>query len=314
MKKGFLVSVAVIFLSLWGFSAFAAQKLTLMLDWFPNIDHLPIYVARQQGYFSEKGLEIKILSPSDTSDALKLAASGSVDIAISYQPQTIIAASEGLDIIAVGRLIEHPLTTLLFLKGKGINKPSDLEGKRIGYTVPGLMDVLLKAFAKINGIKNYTPINVGFTIVPSLVAGKVDAIMGPFKTYETVELRHRGYQAGYFELEQWGIPDYDELIFVCGAKALKEKEKLIKIFSMAVDRGIAYSRANPEKALEQYFKAVPEADKKTETEAFKLTLPYFSYSQKHDVRRWQRFADFSLKYGLVDRPVDVKSVIKVWDK
>ncbi len=309
MKKRFIVSVAVLLLSLWAFSAFAAQKLTLMLDWFPNVDHLPIYVARQQGYFSEKGLEIKILSPSDTSDALKLAASGSVDIAISYQPQTIIAASEGLDIIAVGRLIEHPLTTLLFLKGKGINKPLDLEGKKIGYTVPGLMDVLLKAFAKINGIKNYTPINVGFTIVPSLVAGKVDAIMGPFKTYETVEMQHRGYQAGYFELEQWGIPDYDELIFVCGAKVLKEKEKLIKIFSMAVDRGIVYSRANPEKALEKYFKAVPEADRKTETEAFKLTLPYFSQNQKHDIRRWQRFADFSLKHGLVDRPVDVKAII-----
>ena len=309
MKKRFIVSVAVLLLSLWAFSAFAAQKLTLMLDWFPNVDHLPIYVAREQGYFSEKGLEIKILSPSDTSDALKLAASGSVDIAISYQPQTIIAASEGLDIIAVGRLIEHPLTTLLFLKGKGINKPLDLEGKKIGYTVPGLMDVLLKAFAKINGIKNYTPINVGFTIVPSLVAGKVDAIMGPFKTYETVEMQHRGYQAGYFELEQWGIPDYDELIFVCGAKVLKEKEKLIKIFSMAVDRGIVYSRANPEKALEKYFKAVPEADRKTETEAFKLTLPYFSQNQKHDIRRWQRFADFSLKHGLVDRPVDVKAII-----
>ena len=86
------------------------------------------------------------------------------------------------------------------------------------------------------------------------------------------------------------------------------------MFSMAVDRGIAYSRANPEKALEQYFKAVPEADKKTETEAFKLTLPYFSHSQKHDIRRWQRFADFSFKYGLVERPVDVKSIIKVWEK
>ena len=120
MKKGMFVSVVVILLSLWAFSAFGAQKLTLMLDWFPNVDHLPIYVAREQGYFSEKGLEIKILSPSDTSDALKLAASGSVDIAISYQPQTIIAASEGINVTVIGRLIEHPLTTLLFLKVHGI--------------------------------------------------------------------------------------------------------------------------------------------------------------------------------------------------
>ncbi len=314
MKKGLLIAVSVLLVFLLVSSSFAAQRLTLMLDWFPNVDHLPIYVARQQGYFSDEGLEIKILSPSDTADALKLAATGTVDIAISYQPQTIIAASEGLGIIAVGRLVEHPLTTLLFLKGKGINTPSDLEGKKIGYTVPGLMDVLMEAFAKINGIRNYTPINVGFTIVQSLTTGKVDAIMGPFKTYETVVLEHRGYHAGYFELEQWGIPDYDELIFVCGAKSLKKNAKAIKAFSMAVDRGIAYARANPEKALEKYLKAVPEADRRTETEAFKLTLPYFAHNQKHDVKRWQRFADFAFKYGLVERKVDVNSILQIWEK
>ena len=66
LKKGLFVSVAAILLSLWAFSAFGAQKLTLMLDWFPNVDHLPIYVAREQGYFSEKGLEIKILDRKST--------------------------------------------------------------------------------------------------------------------------------------------------------------------------------------------------------------------------------------------------------
>ena len=73
-------------------AALASEKLTLMLDWFPNVDHLPIYVAQQRGYFSDQGLEIKILSPSETADSLKLAASGNVEISISYQPQAIIAA------------------------------------------------------------------------------------------------------------------------------------------------------------------------------------------------------------------------------
>ncbi|MDJ0884729.1 MAG: ABC transporter substrate-binding protein, partial [Desulfobacterales bacterium] len=71
----------------------AAEKLTLMLDWFPNVDHLPIYVAQEKGYFREAGIEVEILSPSDTSDALKLAVAGQVDLAVSYQPQTIIAAA-----------------------------------------------------------------------------------------------------------------------------------------------------------------------------------------------------------------------------
>ena len=213
MKKTifyFMFAVSLLFAS----NIHANQKLTLILDWFPNVDHLPIYVADEMGYFSDNKIEVKIISPSETSDALKLAASGNVDIAVSYQPQTIIAADRGLDIKAVAPLIVHPLTTLLFLDNKGINQPSDLCGKKIGYTVPGLMDVLLQAFATINKVKNYTPVNVGFTILPSLSSNKVDAIMGPFKTYETVGMAQHGYKAGFFELEKYGIPDYEELIFV----------------------------------------------------------------------------------------------------
>jgi putative hydroxymethylpyrimidine transport system substrate-binding protein len=287
----------------------AAQKLTLMLDWFPNVDHLPIYVAQHQGFFAEEGLEIKILSPSETSDALKLAAAGNVDIAISYEPQTIIAAARGLNITAFGRLIEHPLTTLLFLKGKGIETPGDLEGKKIGYTVPGLMDVLLNAFAKVNGIGQYSAVNVGFSIVQSLTAGKVDAVMGPFKTYETVTMAHRGYEVGYFELEKWGIPDYDELIFVSSKKTLKNNQAALLRFRRVIDRSIDYARAHPQNALEYYLEKVPEADRLTETDAYKLTLPYYARSQKLDLNGWQEFADFALQYGLIEKAVDVKTII-----
>ena len=293
----------------------SAQKVTLMLDWFPNVDHLPIYVARHQGLFAHQGLDIEILSPSDTSDALKLAAAGKVDIAISYEPQTIIAAARGLEISVMGRLIEHPLTTLLFLKGRGIETPQDLEGKKIGYTVPGLMDVLLDAFARLNGIEKYSAINVGFSIVQSLTAGKVDAVMGPFKTYETVTMAHKGYDVGYFELEKWGIPDYDELVLVTSQKTMKKNQAVMLKIRRIVDQAIQLVRANPEEALEHYFKEVPEADRRIEREAFQLTLPYYAHRQAPDVNQWQQFADFALKYGLIERAVDVRSIILVkWNK
>jgi len=310
MQKFHKIIMLVLFLtSFWASSIDAAQKLTLILDWFPNVDHLPIYVGRHQGFFAAEGLEIEILSPSGTSDALKLAASGKVDLAVSYEPQTIIAAARGLDVVVIGRLIEHPLTTLLFLKDKGIKIPSDLEGKKIGYTVPGLMDVLLDAFAKLNGIQRYEAINVGFAIVQSLTAGKVDAVMGPFKTYETVIMAHKGYEVGYFELEKWGIPDYDELIFVTSKRTLNKNETYMKAFQRVIGRSIEYVRKNPETALKNYLKEVPEADSKTETAAFQLTLPYYATRQKLDVSRWQQFADFALQYGLIEKKVEVTDVL-----
>ncbi len=289
--------------------ATAGEKLTLMLDWFPNVDHLPIYVAQEKGYFREAGIAVEILSPSDTSDGLKLAVAGQVDLAVSYQPQTIIAAAEGLDVRVVGRLIEHPLTTLLFLKARGYKHPSELSGRIIGYTVPGLMDVLMKAFARINNIENVRLVNVGFTIVPALTSGQVDAVMGPFKTYETVTMAAKGLEADYFELEKWGIPDYDELIFICGPKTMAAKEAAVKAFAAAVARGIAFQKRNPDAALGLYFQALPDADREIEAAAYALTRPHFAASQELKAERWQTFADFALRYGLIPRAVDVRPLI-----
>jgi putative hydroxymethylpyrimidine transport system substrate-binding protein len=309
VKRFVLTGILAIMLS----GPVAAQdKLTLMLDWFPNVDHLPVYVAQQTGMFAEQGLKVNIISPSGTSDALKLAAASEIDIAVSYQPQTIIAASQGIKIRAIGRLVAHPLTTLLFLKDKGIKTPQDLTGKRIGYTVPGLMDVLLAAFAKLNHIENYTAVNVGFTIVPSLSANKVDAVMGPFKTYETVTMAQKGIAADYFELEKYGIPAYDELVFISSPAILEKKSKTLAKFINIIGKGMKRMHADPDQALAQYLKAVPEADPEIETAAFKLTLPYYAQTQQFDNRRWQTFADFALKYGLIEKTVDTQTII--WSK
>jgi putative hydroxymethylpyrimidine transport system substrate-binding protein len=122
-------------------------------------------------------------------------------------------------------------------------------------------------------------------------------------------MAHKGYEVGYFELEKWGIPDYDELIFITGNKTMKKNQAAMLKFGRSVDRAIRYVRANPANALEQYFKQVPEADRRTESDAFKLTLPYYAHRQNMDVERWQQFVDFALKHGLIEKPVDVKSVL-----
>lgn len=309
MRRVRLILVALV-LAAWCSPLMAGPRtVTLMLDWFPNVDHLPIYVAQQRNFFKEEGLTLKILSPSDTTDALKLAVSGKVDLAVSYEPQTIIAAAQGLNVVAVGRLVEHPLTTLLYLKSKGFEHPRDLAGKRIGYTVPGLMDVMLTAFARINGIQPYEAINVGFAIAQSLIADKVDAVMGPFKTYETVQMGLKGYETAYFELERWGIPDYDELIFVCSRPFAAQNANVVGGFVKALARAIDETQMDPDQALALYLDAVPDADRRIETEAFRLTRPYYAAHQRLVPQRWQTFADFALQHKLIEKPVAANEVL-----
>lgn len=294
-------------------STASAQKLVLMLDWFPNVDHLPVYLAQESGYFAEQGLEVEIIVPSETSDALKLAAAGQVDLAVSYQPQTIMAADAGLPVKAVAPLVVKPLTTLMFLD-KSIKTPADLSGKKIGYTVPGLMDMLLKGFADINGITDYTPVNVGFTILPALVSKQVAAVMGPFKTYETVTMQQQGVEPRFFELEKYGIPEYEELIFAAGAATLEKKKKAVHGFVRALSKALADIKKAPDNALSRYFDALPEVDKETETKAFALTAPYFAApGQVSDPEKWQAFIEFSLKYGLIKNTLSPRDLIYTWD-
>ena len=80
-------------------------------------------------------------------------------------------------------------------------------------------------------------------------------------------------------------------------------------FHRVIARAIEYVRKNPETALKNYIKELPEADSKTETGAFKLTLPYYATDQKLDIKRWQQFTDFALQYGLIEKEVDVSDIL-----
>ena len=134
-----------------------------------------------------------------------------------------------------------------------------------------------------------------------------------FYRQNPVTMAAQGLETAYFELEQWGIPDYDELIFICGAATLTAKKTPVQGFVRAVARGIDVVAKSPEAALENYFRAVPDADREVETAAFELTRPYYATSQQCDPQRWQAFADFALKHGLIERPVAVAPLLPALD-
>ena len=124
---------------------FAAEKMTLLLDWFVNPDHAPIIVAREKGFFADQGLEVEVIAPADPSDPPKLVAAGKAELAISYQPQIHLQVAEGLPLIRVGTLVSTPLNCLLVLKDGPIKKISDLKGKKVGFSVAGVKEALFAA-------------------------------------------------------------------------------------------------------------------------------------------------------------------------
>ncbi|MEM8628453.1 MAG: ABC transporter substrate-binding protein, partial [Pseudomonadota bacterium] len=170
--------------------AHAQDKLSLMLDWFVNPDHGPIIVAQELGYFEEVGLDVETISPADPNDPPKMVAAGNVDLAISYQPQLHLSRHNELPLRRVGTLVSTPLTCLVVLADGPVQEMADLKGRKVGFAVAGVQEVMLNAMLAHHGMQpdDVEQINIGWSISPALLSGQVDAVIGAFRNFELNQL------------------------------------------------------------------------------------------------------------------------------
>ncbi|AWP35015.1 ABC transporter substrate-binding protein [Pantoea eucalypti] len=277
----------------------AMEKLTLVLDWYINPDHAPIMVAQQTGAFAAEGLEVNIVPPSDPALPPRLVAAKQADLAITYQPQLHFFADQGLPLMRVGTLIDTPLNTLMTLD-KTVKKPADLKGKRIGYSVSGIEQATLATMLAHDGVKadQVKLINVNFQLTSALMTGQVDAVIGGYRNIEALELKLAGKEPVVLNVEDYGVPAYDELIIVANRdEAHSEK---IQKFLRALKKGNAELQAHPEENWLIFAREHPELNTPLNHQAWRATLPLFAADPaKLDRARYQAYEQFLFDNKLI---------------
>jgi putative hydroxymethylpyrimidine transport system substrate-binding protein len=275
-----------------------AERVDLVLDFFPNADHAGIYAAD----FAREGLDVKIRTPSDPAAPLKLLAAGKADLAVSYEPEVLRARDKGAPVVAVAALVRVPLTSIVSLPKAGIEKPADLRGKTVGTAGIDYQSAYLKAIAPA-GVKER---NVGFDLVPALVSGKVDAVLGAYWNYEAVQLRMKGRDPRVIRIEQAGVPTYDELVIAANERDVRDHPERIRKFLKALAGGAASLKEHPGPAGGRLLAANKDLDPELQGAAIKATLPYFlpkpgkPYGYM-DPGEWSAFTSFMHANGLLKR-------------
>jgi putative hydroxymethylpyrimidine transport system substrate-binding protein len=304
MKHKYLIVFFIVTALLGGASnaLAASEKMTVVLDWFINPDHGPLFIALEKGYFSRRGLDVRFQVPSNPNDPPKLVAAKSADIAVSYQPQHYLHVDQGLPLVRIATLVATPLNTLVVLADSDIKNLAQLKGKTVGYSIGGFETVILKVMLESQGLSldAVKLVNVNFSLSPSLFSKSTDAVIGAFRNFELNQMDIEGRPGRAFYVEEYGIPSYDELILVArrdDIKALKFRK-----FVDALEEGVRFLVNHPKNSWELFVRGRKDLDSQLNRLAWRDTLCRFALRPGAlDRARYQRFAKFLKKQGLIKK-------------
>jgi putative hydroxymethylpyrimidine transport system substrate-binding protein len=287
-------------------SASNPQPFSLELDWYVNPDHAGIYTALERGFFRQAGLDLDPQTPSDPSAPIKEVAAGRVDLAISYEPEVLLAADKGLDVEAVGALVDSPLTSLISLPEGGIASAADLNGKTVGTAGIPYQSDYLETIMQAAGLSpsSANEVNVGLNLLPALIGGRVNAILGGFQNIEGVDLRLRGLDPRIVPVDQLGVPTYDELVLVARRSTVDDHPEAIRAFIEALARGTDYARAHPQEAANAVLSAGKGLDPMQTRAEVAATLPLLAPRQGRpygymDPSAWAVYAQWMAGHDLI---------------
>jgi putative hydroxymethylpyrimidine transport system substrate-binding protein len=290
-------------------SALAAnEKFTVLLDWFVNPDHAPIFAAKYTGAFAKAGLDVNIIAPTDPDIPPRMVAAKQADIALSYQTQLYLLCDQGLPLRRTGTLINQPLNTVMALPSSGVAKLADLKGKKIGYSVAGVEDVLIGTMLGSVGVKlaDVTLVNVNFNLVTSLISKEVDAVIGGYRNFEENELKEKGFSPVVFLPEDYGVPPSDELIMMSNAGTLSDPR--LPKFLEAVKQGGDALRADPHGLWAKFIADQTSLNDELNKTAWFQSVPYFAKNPFYlDEKRYAVYRDFMFSKGLIKHKGDVSA-------
>ena len=288
----------------------APKGATLVLDFVPNAAHSGIYAARARGCYEDRGIDLRVQSPGESTDAPKLLGAGKVEFAILDVHDLGIARERGIDLVGVAPIVQRPLASILARADGPVRRPRDLAGRSVGVTGQPSDDPIVDSEVEADGGDpgRAKRVTIGFTAVPSLAAGKVDAATG-FWNAEGVALRRQGVPVRIFKVDEFGAPPYPELVLTTSRKTFEDDPDLVAAVVAATRRGYAFPQNHPDAALDHLLAPDPSLDRADQKAQLDALLPVLG-PRPFDFGVLREWAGWDLEHGLLERQLDVEQAFR----
>jgi putative hydroxymethylpyrimidine transport system substrate-binding protein len=272
---------------------------TIALDFQPNAVHAGIYAT-----------DLRIRVPAASTDSLKLLVAGRADMSVVDIHDLGLARQAGSDVVGVGALVQRPLAAVIARAGD-VRRPRDLEGRRVGVTGLPSDEAVLRAVVENDGgdYSRVKRVTIGFSAVPSLIAGRVDAVVS-FWNAEGVALRQRGVRTREFRVDDYGAPRYPELVLVVERKTLEERERLVEDMLGAIAEGTDTALRDRDATVEKLVRA-SGADEALVRAQLRAVAPALQPPVRLDFGALERWARFDERFGILRRAPDVNQAFFV---
>ena len=280
------------------------RPLALALDFTPNAAHAPIYAAARTGADRRHGVRLRILGPgTGTPDSLKLVSSGRADVGVLDIHDLGLAAERGADVVGVGALVQKPLAAVI-ARGE-VKRPRDLEGRSVGVTGLPSDVAVLNAVVRGDGgdPERVKQITIGFSAVPQMIQGKVDAVTAFWNAEGTV-LRQRRVPIRLFRVERYGAPAYPEVVLFVKRSTLDERRADVEALLAALADGVRAVHRDRDASIADIARA-SNADEPLVRAQLDAVEPLFDPAVRLDAGLLREWAAWDARVGILPKRPDV---------
>ena len=285
-------------------------RTTLLLNWYANPYHTPLFVGKELGFYEEEGLQLALLEPNDPSDVTEIVGLGEVDFGLKAMIHTVAARIKGFDVIAIGTLLDEPPTGFISKPEAHITTFQDLKGKRLGY-IGHFGKIIIENLLSQGGLSpsEYTTVRVGMHLTEALKKNAIDAGIG-FVNFQKVEIEARYGKANFLRIDELaglGCCCFCSVMYIANEKKIKQNPETATRFMRATQRAAAFTTENPEEAFRVFCEAKPFLNTEVNRCIFYRSLPFVSRSLFNVEKDWDKVGRFARYLKIAESPFDVKS-------